>query len=141
MRAILASIELSQTIKPSWLLKNTPPRTALCLSSKLYSLIHNVEFIYFPVSVIIILVKFCSQSLKAPIIKSRCYFGASMATFFSIIRSIPYFTDNLLEPLTWKQVPCNEWHQKWLLSVFPWVLLEAYPQVKISLPFSEFSAD
>ena len=76
IRLILASIELSHTIRPSWLLKNIPPKTALYLSSKLYSLTANVVCIYFPVYSCRIAVNRSSHFGKVLTIKSRWSLGA-----------------------------------------------------------------
>ena len=90
MSLTLESSELSVTIEPSLLLKNTPPMIFLWPSSRLNSLNDNLVSMFIPVSLAMIWVNDFSHLAKTDSEIDLCSLLTSTATFLSIILSIPW---------------------------------------------------
>lgn len=110
-----ASRELSVTIDPSLLLKNTPPMISWWDYSKLNWLSDNFDSISFPVSLSIISLNDLSHFPKTDCAIDLCSVLTSTDTFFSIILSIPFA---IIKLHTWtiKLCKCFEYYS--LLLIF-----------------------
>lgn len=85
----LASRELSQTMRPSWLLKKTPPIMVLCFSSNPYSLKVRVVCNSLPVSCFTIYENWVWEPGIKSLRRASWESEPSTDMFLSIILSIP----------------------------------------------------